>query len=118
MWSIGVVTTLLLTGERPFSWTHPEGLPPSYEQFEQRADWQRLRGHPKDFINKLLVLNEATRLTAEQALHHEWLTNESHYNAYRTVYEKAISGWKKGTTQVKLIETISGHCSEGVCGNI
>ena len=115
MWSVGVVATLILTGDRPFSWDHELDLPLIDGQYEQRSDWQSLRGQPKDFVQKLLVLNEAIRLTADQALHHEWFTNKSLCNAYRIVYEKAISGWKRSASGIKQIDTIAERSSsEGV----
>lgn len=118
MWSVGVVATLLLTGERPFSWDDSKNLPLIDGQYEQRPDWQGLRGHPKDFVNKLLVLNEAIRLTADQALHHEWFTNDSHRNAYRKVYEKAISGWQRSVLRATPFEIITGRSLEPVSGSI
>ncbi|CAG5003253.1 unnamed protein product [Parnassius apollo] len=76
MWSFGVVTYMLLSGVMPFA---GEGWPqrsanitranynyrdPAFEEISDLA---------KDFVDRLLVLNPAGRMTASMALNHQWI---------------------------------------------
>lgn len=82
MWSIGVITYVLLCGYPPF--TSPTGNVPELFEAIQRAaykfpdkDWASVSKDAKDFISKLLVVKESSRLTAEQALKHPWLASDA-----------------------------------------
>ncbi|XP_032853975.2 myosin light chain kinase 3 isoform X2 [Tyto alba] len=78
MWSVGVITYMLLSGLSPFlgetdaetmnyvvncSWDFDA------EAFEQLSD------EAKDFISKLLMKEKSCRMSATQCLEHEWLNN-------------------------------------------
>jgi len=77
MWSIGVITYILLCGFPPF---YNEKLQLLFEQI-MRADydfpvdyWSEISDNAKDFIRRLLVVEPSKRMTSEQALEHPWLT--------------------------------------------
>jgi len=77
MWSIGVITYILLCGFPPF---YNEKLQLLFEQI-MRADydfpadyWSEISDNAKDFIRKLLVVEPSKRMNSEQALQHPWLT--------------------------------------------
>jgi len=77
MWSIGVITYILLCGFPPF---YNEKLQLLFDQI-MRADydfpvdyWSSVSDNAKDFIRKLLVVEPKKRMTSEQALNHPWLT--------------------------------------------
>jgi len=80
MWSIGVITYILLCGFPPF---YSESVPEVFEQIlEAKYDypeeyWDEISAEAKDFINHLLVVDVTKRLTAEQALNHPWLRQSS-----------------------------------------
>lgn len=76
LWSIGVITYLLLCGFPPF---YGESLPEVFEQI-MKAEydfpdpyWTEVTKEAKDFISKLLVVDAKKRLTSEQALAHPWI---------------------------------------------
>jgi calcium/calmodulin-dependent protein kinase I len=77
MWSIGVITYILLCGFPPF---YNENLPELFEQilkadYDFPADyWKDVSEEAKDFIRKLLVVDNSKRLTGKAALQHPWLT--------------------------------------------
>jgi len=80
LWSIGVITYLLLCGFPPF---YGETLPEVFEQI-MKADyefpdpyWTDISKDAKDFISKLLVVDAKKRLTAKQAMEHPWITSAS-----------------------------------------
>jgi len=90
LWSIGVITYLLLCGFPPF---YGETLPEVFEQI-MKADyefpdpyWTDISKEAKDFISKLLVVDSKKRLTAKQAIEHPWITSAS--NSTKPLHVKA-----------------------------
>jgi calcium/calmodulin-dependent protein kinase I len=81
MWSIGVITYILLCGFPPF---YGDTVPEIFEQImEANFDypeeyWGTVSKEAKDFINKLLVVDSDKRLTASDALRHPWLSGGAH----------------------------------------
>ncbi|URE30256.1 calcium-dependent protein kinase [Musa troglodytarum] len=76
VWSIGVITYILLCGKRPF-WNKTEnGIFKEVLKTEpdfQRKPWPSISNSAKDFVKKLLVKDPRVRLTAAQALSHSWV---------------------------------------------
>jgi len=76
MWSIGVITYILLCGFPPF---YGDTVPEIFEQImEANFDypeeyWGSVSKEAKDFINKLLVVDSDKRLSATDSLKHPWL---------------------------------------------
>jgi len=76
MWSVGVITYILLCGFPPF---YNEDVPKLFEQilnadFDYPEDyWKDISQKAKDFINKLLVVDPKKRFTAATALEDPWL---------------------------------------------
>lgn len=75
MWSVGVVTYILLGGYAPF-----EGPPDELAQFIIRGDyefhdkyWADISESAKDMIAEMLQVDPEVRLTAEGALRCEWM---------------------------------------------
>ncbi|KAL8472432.1 hypothetical protein ACS0TY_028962 [Phlomoides rotata] len=76
VWSIGVITYILLCGRRPFWDKTEDGIfkevlrnKPDF----RRKPWPGISNAAKDFVKKLLVKNPQARLTAAQALSHPWV---------------------------------------------
>jgi len=76
LWSVGVITYLLLCGFPPF---YGESLPDVFEQI-MKAEydfpepyWNDISKEAKDFINRMLVVDPIKRLNAAQALKHPWI---------------------------------------------
>ncbi|GAM29199.1 hypothetical protein SAMD00019534_123750 [Acytostelium subglobosum LB1] len=78
MWSIGVITYILLCGFPPF---YGDTIPEIFEyimegNFDYPAEyWGHITPAAKDFINHLLVVDVNSRLTAKDALTHPWLNS-------------------------------------------
>jgi calcium-dependent protein kinase len=76
VWSIGVITYILLCGRRPFWDKTEDGI--FKEVLKNKPDfrrkpWPNITLCAKDFVQKLLVKDPRTRLTAAQALSHDWV---------------------------------------------
>ncbi|KAL4622093.1 hypothetical protein ACB092_06G272600 [Castanea dentata] len=80
IWSIGVITYILLCGSRPF-WARTESgifravlrAEPNFED----SPWPSVSAEAKDFVKRLLNKDYRKRMTAVQALTHPWLRNDS-----------------------------------------
>ncbi|KAE8696188.1 Calcium-dependent protein kinase 16 [Hibiscus syriacus] len=76
VWSIGVITFILLCGKRPFWDKTKDGI--FREVLRNKPDfrhkpWPTISESAKDFVKKLLVKDPPARLTAAQALSHPWV---------------------------------------------
>ncbi|GMH24012.1 hypothetical protein Nepgr_025855 [Nepenthes gracilis] len=76
VWSIGVITYILLCGRRPF-WDRTENgifkeVLRNKPDF-RRKPWPSISNSAKEFVKKLLVKDPRARLTAAQALSHPWV---------------------------------------------
>ncbi|KAM7520088.1 hypothetical protein LguiB_019050 [Lonicera macranthoides] len=76
VWSIGVITYILLCGRRPFWDKTEDGIfkevlrnKPDF----RRKPWPGISNSAKDFVKKLLVKDPRARFTAAQALSHPWV---------------------------------------------
>ncbi|CDP01899.1 unnamed protein product [Coffea canephora] len=76
VWSIGVITYILLCGRRPFWDKTEDGIfkevlrnKPDF----RRKPWPSISNSARDFVKKLLVKDPRARLTAAQALSHPWV---------------------------------------------
>jgi serine/threonine protein kinase len=79
LWSIGVITYILLCGFPPF---YGEKVPDIFDkilaaQYDYPSEyWGHISTEATNFIDSLLQLNAAKRLTAKQALEHPWLKED------------------------------------------
>lgn len=97
IWSIGVVCYILLCGYPPFCGdTDPAILKAVKKgQFDfPAAEWDCISKEAKNFIKKMLVLNEKDRASAEDLLQDAWL-------------ESCLSGAPTGTLNLKVGENIA-----------
>lgn len=80
IWSIGVITYILLCGSRPF-WARTEsGIFRSVLRADPNFDdspWPSVSPQAKDFVKRFLNKDHRKRMTAAQALTHPWLRGEN-----------------------------------------
>jgi len=80
IWSIGVITYILLSGYSPFYAENETGLFEKIMSAEYDFDnecWDDISALAKDFIRKLLTKNPKKRLDVNQAIAHPWLNTEA-----------------------------------------
>ncbi|XP_026738494.1 obscurin isoform X3 [Trichoplusia ni] len=77
MWSIGIITYILLSGHSPFRGVNDrETLTRIREgtwDWHDEEWWSRLSKESRDFISKLLIFNWHERMDVNTALSHPWL---------------------------------------------
>ena len=103
MWSLGIISALILTGESVFERSKNEILSPAaalnaaaecdLAKMVYSPLWQNVSNPAKDFVRSLLVLDEKARLNVEQALKHVWFTDYKRREVIQHQYKEAIGGW-------------------------
>ena len=73
-------------------------------RMETSPEWQGITGYQKDFVRKLLVLDERARMTAQQALEHRWFTQCQ--EVFEAAYDHATKYWQPHRIITDMIETI------------
>ncbi|XP_069108405.1 myosin light chain kinase, smooth muscle-like isoform X3 [Argopecten irradians] len=103
MWSIGVVSYVLLSGYSPFAGdTDQETFTNINRSDYDFADdvWDNISDDARDFINKLLVRDRSKRMTIDEALAHPWLNGAA---------EKKLTGTKLSTQHHKEYQQRKRH---------
>ncbi|KAG2547914.1 CDPK-related kinase 3-like isoform X2 [Panicum virgatum] len=100
MWSIGVITYILLCGSRPF-WARTEsGIFRSVLRADPNFDdtpWQSVSPEAKDFVKRLLNKDYRKRMTAAQALSHPWLRDERRQIPLDMLVFKLVKAYLRST---------------------
>jgi len=80
IWSIGVITYILLCGFPPFYGNNDQQVFEKIMKAEfdfPSPEWDKISDEAKDFIEKILVLDTNKRPTASQCLDHSWIKGEA-----------------------------------------
>ncbi|GAB2271857.1 Cyclin-dependent kinase 4 [Dionaea muscipula] len=100
IWSVGVITYILLCGSRPF-WARTESgifravlrADPNFEDLP----WPSVSPEAKDFVKRLLNKDYRKRMTAAQALTHPWLRTEKHHIPLDILIYKLVKAYLHAT---------------------
>lgn len=110
LWSLGILTTTLLTGSSVVPRVELSQL--SQVQLLDRlfgtpsAQWQNVAPRALRFLRGLLILNPDMRLTATEALNHSWFKKPlSEATLLEDRYERVIRFWRKRDDE-QVIETL------------
>jgi calcium-dependent protein kinase len=79
IWSLGVVSFMLLSGTKPFNERRRSRMIAKIKQAEytfQPQVWDNLSESSKDFVSSLIVADPAGRPTADDALKNPWLNEQ------------------------------------------
>ncbi|XP_074550139.1 serine/threonine-protein kinase H1-like [Halichoeres trimaculatus] len=89
MWALGVVAYIVLSGTMPFEDDSRTRLYRSIVRGKcsfHGDPWPSVSNLAKDFIQRLLQVDHATRLTADQAIHHPWVANMAPSSSMRNLH--------------------------------
>jgi serine/threonine protein kinase len=115
------VTVALLTGYPPFG--EPLNEAHSAERtrecdlarLAEELDWNNTGHRAKDFVSRLLVLDETKRMNVKQALRHDWFTNPAHRQDFEALYKRSVRDWQPRTHKGPVIVDFRGFTgSKGV----
>ncbi|CAE7414961.1 CPK3 [Symbiodinium microadriaticum] len=75
LWSLGVIVYILLSGCMPFAGSEQHQIVCIMSGMYDMEDeeWTPVSAAAKDFVRKLLVVDPAKRMSADEALAHEWI---------------------------------------------
>ncbi|KAL3521700.1 hypothetical protein ACH5RR_019849 [Cinchona calisaya] len=100
IWSIGVITYILLCGSRPF-WARTEsGIFRSVLRADPNFDdspWPSVSAEAKDFVKRLLNKDHRKRMTASQALAHPWLRDQNYAVPLDILIYKLVKSYIRAT---------------------
>ncbi|KAI5791383.1 kinase-like domain-containing protein [Pyronema domesticum] len=89
LWSFGVIINSLLFGSYDdYTWQLRQ------EDFAHMQKHPKISGSAKDFVKNLLRRDPKLRLSAKQALHHEWLRND--ILRLESRYQLSTENWRGG----------------------
>nr|XP_043616706.1 CDPK-related kinase 4 [Erigeron canadensis] len=100
MWSIGVITYILLCGSRPFFARTESGIFRSVVKAVPNfngSPWPSVSAEAKDFVKRLLNKDHRKRMTASQALTHPWLREEKHDVPLDILVYKLVKSYVRAT---------------------
>lgn len=78
LWSIGVIFYMLLSSFEPFPGDTQAKVADLIKRGQYKLDrpvWKTISDPGKDFVRRLLVVDPEKRMTAAEALKHEWIVN-------------------------------------------
>eukprot|EP00437_Effrenium_voratum_P057530 CAMPEP_0181526980 /NCGR_PEP_ID=MMETSP1110-20121109/69765_1 /TAXON_ID=174948 /ORGANISM="Symbiodinium sp., Strain CCMP421" /LENGTH=104 /DNA_ID=CAMNT_0023657837 /DNA_START=66 /DNA_END=376 /DNA_ORIENTATION=- len=78
MWSLGVISFMLLTGSPPFQGSNDNEVLRKIKagKIHWSTRFKRLSDGAQDFVKALLLMNPEERLDAAGALSHPWITGK------------------------------------------
>ncbi|KAF1747055.1 hypothetical protein GCK72_023513 [Caenorhabditis remanei] len=93
MWSIGVITYILLSGYSPFL---GDNLGETYCNVEKGVwefteEFDTVSEEAKDFVTKLLIYDQSKRMLPHECLQHPWISKHRQKAACNTILEKPLN---------------------------
>jgi calcium-dependent protein kinase len=114
LWSCGVIMHILLTSQPPFNGANDMEILNKISLGVRNNDikeWKALTQEAKDLINKLLERNPMRRISADDALNHQWFLQNKTKENYNYIKPEKI---RKIIDNLKQFDThVLGHAALG-----
>jgi len=104
MWTIGVITYLLLTGRPPFYGRDNQEI--LRKILKAKIKWprsNRLSKTAKDFVTGLIKIDTKKRMSAEDCLKHPWLSGSAAHADLGSKLLSDLCNWSKATKLKKVL---------------
>ncbi|PIK63054.1 putative serine/threonine-protein kinase H1 [Apostichopus japonicus] len=101
IWATGVVAYILLSGRMPFD---DESRTRLYRKIVRAKysfsgePWKDVSPAAKDFVNKVLLVNPAERMTSAQCLKHPWIASAASQSNLKNLHHSISQNWLKRTS--------------------
>uniref|UniRef100_UPI0037E80F6D serine/threonine-protein kinase H1-like n=1 Tax=Semicossyphus pulcher TaxID=241346 RepID=UPI0037E80F6D len=102
MWALGVIAYIVLSGSMPFEDDSRTRLYRSIVRgkYSFHGDpWPSVSNLAKDFIQRLLPVDPATRLTADQAIRHPWVATMAASSSMRNLHRSISRNLRQRTSR-------------------
>jgi len=119
MWSLGILTFCLLTGECLADFEQvlkfSQGdiavrIQCSGKKISGRQRWRAMTDRAKHFLTGLLILEPEERITAEEAVNHIWFIRPLKIGReLKRLYDRSIKDWKPRRPNDSIIEILPGR---------
>jgi len=105
LWSIGVITYILLSGMPPFNGNTDQEIMKKVKNGKFSFSdpcWSSITDKAKDFITQLFTYDIDKRPSAQEALSHQWITELSQISVDTNVAQTALTNLKGFSADQKL----------------
>ena len=105
LWSIGVILYLLLCGYPPFNGYTDEDIIKNVKKGEFRTDdieWQNISPEAIDLVHRMLEFKPNKRISAKEALQHDWIVKYSKTEIDKTVKKRTLDNLRNFSGSSKL----------------
>lgn len=110
VWTIGVITWIMLTGKPPFSGADNKEILRKIIRAELKFPKKvRLSDSAKDFLTKMLAKETENRLSTSQALKHPWLKGRAGTAHLGAELLESLSNYSRSSKLKKVLVRMLGH---------
>ena len=105
MWSLGVISFILLSGYLPFHGSTTKKMMRRIVKGDysfHRQYWGEISDDAKDFVRSLLMLDTKKRMSARDALNHPWIADSDSTALVKNNLEITISNLRKFNAKRKF----------------
>lgn len=113
VWSLGVITYMMLSGQRPYWDDNPMRLlkkvvDPNVTHRMTGATWNPISAEAKDFVNQCLRKDPDDRPSIDKILQHPWLHMEESASGEAVDLTDRVQEFRKGEVRRRFRKAVNG----------